>query len=282
MSGLPFVKMHGLGNDFVIVDARSTPSPIGAAAARAIAERRTGVGCDQLLVMEPPSNGVADAFMRVFNADGGEAGACGNGARCVAALIMAERDASSAVIETRAGLLRADAKADGHITVDMGRVWLDWDEIPLAHQADTLHLDVEAGPLSDPAAVGIGNPHAVFFVADADAVLLEDLGPEIEHHPLFPERTNVEVVQVHSPTRLRVRVWERGAGLTLACGSGACAAVVAAHRRGLAERSAEAVLDGGALQIEWRADGRVSLAGPVAVSFQGTVDESLLAAAAGR
>ena len=276
MTAIPFTKMHGLGNDFVVLDARRGPLRIGARQARAIADRHTGIGCDQVIVIEPPANGLADVFMRIRNADGGEVAACGNGTRCVAAMIMKEKNSTHAVIETAAGVLDARAKADGLIVVDMGLAATDWRDIPLAGPADTLHLDIAAGPLSDPVAVNMGNPHAVFFVDDAEAVPLDSLGPQIERHEMFPRATNVEVAQVLSGSEIRLRVWERGVGITLACGSGACAALVAASRRGLTGRAADVVVDGGRLAIEWLADGHVRLTGPVAVSFTGTLGQSML------
>jgi diaminopimelate epimerase len=278
MSGLPFLKMHGLGNDFVVLDARQRPLGIGAEAARRIADRRTGVGCDQLLILEPALNGAA-ARLTIRNADGGEVSACGNGARCIASLLLKETGAPALSIETAAGPIRAAARAGGRVEVDMGPALLGWREIPLAREiADTTHLPVRVGSLSDPVGVGMGNPHAVFFVGDAEVVDIARWGPEVEHHPLFPERTNVEVCAVLARDRIRMRVWERGVGVTQACGSGACAALVAAVRRGLTERRAELVLDGGSLDIEWRAsDGHVLLTGPVATAFSGTIDPSLLA-----
>jgi len=280
MGAIPFTKMHGLGNDFVVVDGRQGKLAIGPVAARAIADRRTGVGCDQLLVVEPANNGAADAFMRIYNPDGGESGACGNGARCVAHLLMAETGKPEAKIETLAGVLAAEAAAGGLVSVDMGPVRFGWRDVPLAREGDTLNLDYAKGPLKDPVAVNVGNPHVVFFVADADAVPLAELGPIIEHDPLFPERVNVEAAQVVNDGEIRLRVWERGAGLTRACGSGACAALVAAHRRGLTKRSAKVVLDGGALTIEWRRDNHVVMTGPVATSFTGVLDDHLLAGGA--
>jgi diaminopimelate epimerase len=277
MSGLPFRKMHGLGNDFVVLDARARPLGIGTEAARRIADRHTGVGCDQILILEPARNGAA-ARLTIRNADGGEVSACGNGARCIAALLLNETRAPAITIETAAGPIRAVARPGGRVEVDMGPALLVWRDIPLAREiADTAHLPISIGPLSDPVGVGMGNPHAVFFVPDAEAVDIERWGPQIERHPLFPERTNVEVCTVLARDRIRMRVWERGVGVTRACGSGACAALVAAHRRGLADRKAELILDGGALEIEWRAgDDHVLLTGPVATSFSGTLDPALL------
>ncbi len=276
MSDLAFTKMHGLGNDFVVLDARRGEIDLGEERARAIADRRLGIGCDQILVIEPAKNGQVDVFLRILNADGGEAEACGNGTRCAAALIMAETGAEELKIETRAGILTAEAAGDGNYAVDMGPVNLDWKDIPLAEDTDTLNLNIEAGGLVDPVAVNVGNPHCVFFVKDADAVPLQDLGPGIETHALFPERTNVEVAQIMPDGSIRLRVWERGVGITRACGSGACAAVVAANRRHLAEREAIVILDGGALDIQWREDNHVIMTGPVATSFSGIVDPSLL------
>ncbi len=276
MARLSFIKMHGLGNDFVVLDGRGAPLSIGDEAARTISDRRTGVGCDQLIVIEPPRNGRADAFVRFRNADGGEVEACGNGTRCVARLLMEEKGVDRIAVETAAGLLEARRTGDGRITVDMGPARLDWRDIPLARACDTAHLPLALGPLRDPVAVNVGNPHAVFFVDDAAAVDIERLGPELERDPLFPERANIEVVQVLDRARLRMRVWERGVGVTRACGSGACAAAVAAHRRDLADRRATVVLDGGELEIDWREDGHVLMTGAAEISFRGRLEESLL------
>lgn len=279
---LPFTKMHGLGNDFVVLDARAAGLTLSRAQVRAIADRRNGVGCDQLIVVEKPKSGLADAFMRIHNADGGEAGACGNATRCVAAMLMDEKHADHAIVETAAGLLDAERAGTGAnhlplISVDMGRALLDWREIPLGQACDTLHVPVSLGPLADGVATNMGNPHITFFVADAGAIDLAALGPKLEHHAMFPERANIGVAQILSRARIRLRVWERGAGITLACGTGACAALVAAARRGLSERRAELVLDGGSLTIEWLPDSHVLMTGPVATSFAGTLDPSLLA-----
>ena len=264
-----FVKMHGLGNDFVVLDARERPLPLVAEAARSIADRRQGVGCDQVIVVEKPRAGLADAFMRILNADGGEAGACGNATRCVGDLLMRESGRDHVVIETVAGLLDVERRADSRVAVDMGPARLDWRDVPLSGPCDTLHLELALGPLADPAACSMGNPHATFFVADVAAIDLAALGPVLERHKLFPERANIGVAQVVARDRLRLRVWERGAGLTRACGSGACAALVAAARRGLTARRATVALDGGELEIEWLADGNVLMTGPVATSFVG-------------
>ncbi|HZT50475.1 MAG TPA: diaminopimelate epimerase [Stellaceae bacterium] len=277
MHGADFIKMHGLGNDFVVLDARARDIAIDARAARAIADRHLGVGCDQLVVIEKP-RGSGAAFMRIHNADGGEAEACGNAARCIAALLMRESGAQRLSLETRAGVIKAERASDGQVTVDMGPARIDWREIPLAHRADTLHVPLTRGPLSDPVCTSMGNPHATFFVNDTGAVDLASLGPQLEHDPLFPERANIGVAHVLAPDRLRLRVWERGAGITPACGTGACAALVAASRRGLTGRRAEVIADGGSLLVEWRADGHVMMTGPVAISFSGTLDPSLLGA----
>jgi diaminopimelate epimerase len=214
--------------------------------------------------------------MRIHNTDGGEVEACGNGTRCIAALVMAQNGADRLVIETNAGLLEARPANNGRVTVDMGKALLDWREIPLARAQDTLHVDLALGPLADPVCTNMGNPHATFFVADATSIDLDTLGPKLEHHEIFPERANIGVAQIVSPTRLRFRVWERGVGITRACGTGACAALVAASRRGLTGRKAEVELDGGALEIEWRPDGHVLMTGPVATSFSGSFDLALL------
>ena len=273
-----FIKMHGLGNDFVVVDAREVPFVLDHGTARALADRRAGVGCDQIVVLEPPRNGRADVFFRVWNSDGGEVDACGNGTRCAASLIMAESGRETLAIETAAGLLGAQAAGAGRVTVDMGEARLAWDEIPLAREQDTLHLALERETLRDPVGVNMGNPHAVFFVEDAAAVDLARLGPELEHDPLFPERANIGIAQVTGPDHLRLRVCERGAGITRACGTGACAAAVAAIRRGLTGRRVTETLDGGALDIEWREDGHVMMTGPVATAFVGELDLDALGA----
>jgi diaminopimelate epimerase len=266
-----FLKMHGCGNDFVVLDERAGPLGLTPARAAAIADRRTGVGCDQLIVIEPPPPR-SDAFMRIRNPDGGEAGACGNATRCVAAILAGKSGRRTQVIRTTAGDLPAEVLPDGQVCVDMGPAWLDWPEIPLARPMDTLHLDLVAGLHSDPAAASMGNPHATFFVGDVAQIPVAELGPALERDPLFPERANIGFAQVLAPDRIRLRVWERGAGLTRACGSGACAALVNAHRRGLTGRHATIVMDGGELEIEWRDDGHVLMTGPVATSFVGEID----------
>ncbi|HZK92001.1 MAG TPA: diaminopimelate epimerase [Stellaceae bacterium] len=274
---IAFRKMHGIGNDFVVLDQRRDPVPVGAAAARALADRHTGIGCDQLLLLEPPRDARAQVFMRILNPDGGEAKACGNGTRCVAALIAAEIGRSEVAIETAGGLLAATLDAGGIATVDMGAPRLAWCDIPLSREMDTLRVDLAVGPLAEPVCTNMGNPHATFFVDDAEAIDLAALGPRLEHDALFPERANIGVATVRDPGTIRLRVWERGAGITRACGSGACAALVAAHRRGLTGERATVVLDGGDLAIAWPGRGHVLMSGPAALSFEGTFDAALLA-----
>jgi len=276
MSARPFLKMHGLGNDFVVVDARREPFPLTDATAQAIADRRLGVGCDQLLILEKPTNGSADVFMRIRNHDGGEVGACGNGTRCVAALVMGETGRDAIVIETSAGLLYAKAAGPDRVTVDMGEARLGWQDIPLSEERDTLHLGIENGPLKDPVGVNMGNPHAVFFVEGVESLPMDELGPPLEHHPLFPERANIGAAEVIGKDRLRLRVFERGVGETRACGTGACAAAVAAARRGLTGRRVEVVLTGGPLLIDWLENGHVEMTGPVATAFAGELNGTLL------
>lgn len=265
-----FLKMHGCGNDFVVMDDRARTLGITPARAAAIADRRTGVGCDQFIVIEPGD----DAFMRIYNPDGSEAGACGNATRCVASLIAAETGRTALKIRTISGDLPATVLPDGLVCVDMGSVRLGWSEIPLAGPMDTLHLELTRGAVADPAAASMGNPHATFFVPDMDALDIPAIGPSLEHDRLFPDRANIGFVQVLSSERIRLRVWERGAGLTLACGSGACAAVVNAARRGLTGRHVAVAVDGGELEIAWRDDGHVLMTGPVATSFTGELDLS--------
>ena len=265
-----FYKMHGLGNDFVVVDARASLFEADADRIRAIADRHTGVGCDQFIVVTQPRHAAATAGMRIFNADGGEVEACGNGARCVARLLLDEGHDQTR-IESPGGLLVA-RRAPGDVeavTIDMGPAGVDWPDIPLAEEHDTLHLDLSVGPLSDPCAVNIGNPHCVFFVDDADAMDVAGLGPQVENHPLFPQRTNVEFVSVIGPDHLRMRVWERGVGITRACGTGACASVVAARRRYLVDGPTRVTLDGGDLEIDWTTTGHVLMTGPTALSYRG-------------
>ena len=275
----PFLKMNGLGNDFVVVGATPAADRSGfapsVAEARAIADREGGVGCDQLIGIEPSRQ--ADAFMRIWNADGSEVAACGNAARCVGWLLMQASGADTAVIETRAGLLHASRAGPQAVTVDMGEPSLGWRDIPLSEEMDTARVELQVGPidaplLHTPGCVSMGNPHVVFFVPDAASAPVRQAGSLIEHHIMFPEGVNVGFAEIQARDRIRLRVWERGAGETKACGTGACAALVAAHRRGLTDRRATLVLDGGELEIDWRAeDGHVLMTGPVAVEFSGVL-----------
>ncbi|KUR71614.1 diaminopimelate epimerase [Novosphingobium fuchskuhlense] len=264
-----FRKMHGLGNDFIVIDARplsgNGPVAMSAARAAALAERRTGIGCDQLIVLEPSTE--ADVRMRIFNADGSEVEACGNATRAVGMLLGGAQR-----IETLGGMLASTATAGG-ASVDMGPARFGWDEIPLAYAMDTLHMPVGWEELENPAAVNVGNPHVVFFVPDADAVDLARLGPVIETDPLFPEKVNVGVASVTGPSHLRLSVWERGVGLTRACGTGACAAAVLALRRRLVTGPVRVELPGGPLEIAWEPGGTILMTGPAAFSFAGTFDE---------
>jgi diaminopimelate epimerase len=272
---LSFRKMHGLGNDFVVLDGRATPLGLTLAQIVALADRRRGIGCDQLIIMEPPVAG-ADVFMRIHNPDGSEAGACGNATRCIASLISAETGKAQVVVRTISGDLPSEAAPNGLWQVDMGPARLGWRDVPLAREADTLHVPLACGPVADPAACSMGNPHATFFVPDLDSLAISEIGPRLEYDPIFPDRANIGFVQVMSPYHLRLVVWERGAGLTLACGSGACAAMVNAHRRGLTGRAARISMPGGDLFMEWRQDGHVLMTGPVATAFTGQVDPKAL------
>ncbi len=269
---LSFKKMQGLGNDFVIIDQRDGAPSLDAAQVIEIADRKRGVGCDQVIHIKLPQSAGADIFLDMYNMDGSPLEACGNGTRCVARLLMDEQGRDDCVIETVAGLLACRAAANDMVTVDMGAPKLGWQDIPLSEERDTLHLGVMSGELTDPVAVNMGNPHTVFFVDNAELVDVEGLGMQVERHVLFPERTNVEFAQVLADDKLRVRVWERGTGVTLACGSGACAVIVAAVRRGLAGRKAEVILDGGSLFLEWREqDDHVLMTGPAAYVFEGRI-----------
>ena len=271
----PFLKMNGLGNDFVVVEARSAPFDPSVAEVRAIADRAKGVGCDQLISISGSDK--ADAFVRFWNADGIEIDACGNGSRCVGLLLMQASGRDEAVFETRAGLLTAVTAGEGQVSVDMGVPGLSWEQIPLAEAMDTRGIELQVGPIDNPilhtpGCVSMGNPHVVFFVPDADAAPVREVGPLVEHHPMFPEGVNVGFAQAKGRDRIRLRVWERGAGLTKACGTGACAALVAAHRRGLTDRKATLELDGGDLVIEWRSeDDHVIMTGDAKLDFAGTL-----------
>lgn len=262
---IEFTKMHGLGNDFVVLDGRDRPIPeIDASVAAAIADRHTGIGCDQLLLLEPSTT--ADFRMRIFNADGSEVEACGNATRAIGLL-----HGSAVRVETLGGIVAAAPSRDG-IAVEMGQPRFAWDQIPLSYAMDTHAMPVAWEDLADPIAVNVGNPHAIFFVPDTNAIDLARLGPEIEHDPLFPDRINVNVATVTARNAIRLRVWERGAGLTRACGTGACATAIGAMRRGLVDRRVTVKLPGGALSITWRDDGEIVMTGPAAESFRGDFD----------
>ncbi|RGP40232.1 Diaminopimelate epimerase [Altererythrobacter insulae] len=266
---VPFTKMHGLGNDFVVLDGRSEPVPeLTNTIATAIADRRKGIGCDQLILLEPCVEQDADFRMRIFNSDGGEVEACGNAARAVALL-----HGSPARVLTDGGVISLEP-SDGGATVDMGEPRFEWAEIPLAFAMDTHSMPVGWGELNNPIAVNVGNPHVIFFVDDTDAIDLTKLGPEIEHDPLFPERINVNVATVQSKKQIKLNVWERGAGITRACGTGACATAVGAMRRGMVERSVSVELPGGLLDIAWNNDDRILMSGPATESFRGSFDWS--------
>lgn len=269
---IPFLKMHGAGNDFVVLDGREGPLPLTPAVVMWIADRRMGVGCDQVIVIEPDGAG-ADVFMRILNADGTEAGACGNATRCVAALVAEETGARHVLIRTISGVLAAEILGPGLVEVDMGVPRLDWGDVPLNAPMDTLNLNLSMGPVSDPAACSMGNPHATFFVDEILLLPIETFGPLLEKHKIFPERANIGFAVIESAERIRLRVWERGAGVTLACGSGACAALVNAHRRGLTGRQATVAMDGGELLITWDERGHVMMRGPAVTAFGGTLPD---------
>lgn len=284
-----FLKMNGLGNEITVLDLRGVKHVVTEAEARAIAsEERTRF--DQLMVLHDPKTPSTDAYVRIYNTDGSEAGACGNGTRCLAWALstdpqMGRPGRDTLLLETRAGLLPATRLSDAVFTVDMGAPRLAWDEIPLAEPFhDTSRFELQIGPIDDPilhtpCAVNMGNPHAVFFVDDPYAFNLEQIGPLLENHPIFPDRANIGLAAVRAPDHIVLRVWERGAGITRACGSGACAALVAAVRRELSDRKATVSLPGGDLIIEWReSDGHVLMTGPVELEWDGVLEPGLFAA----
>jgi diaminopimelate epimerase len=277
----PFLKMNGLGNDFVVVEARTAPFHPGIEEARAIADRKTGVGCDQIIAIERSTKAEADAFVRFWNADGAETGACGNGSRCVAWLLLEASGKEETTFETRAGLLHGRRAGARMITLDMGEPGLDWKDIPLSEEMDTRGIELQVGPINKPilhtpACVSMGNPHVVFFVPEVLAAPVREVGPMIEHHHLFPERANVGFAQVKGRDRIRLRVWERGAGETLACGTGACAAAVAAVRLDLTDRTVVVETNGGELTIEWReSDNHVLMTGPITLEYTGNLPDKL-------
>ena len=268
-NGVPFLKMHGLGNDFVIIDARETESPITSQVAKAIGDRHFGVGYDQLVVMTNSQK--ADVELIFWNSDGSLSDACGNASRCVARLIMDENNSEEITLKTGSGVLLARKGSNGFISVNMGHPQLDWDLIPLKEKVDLLELPIEGRP----AAVGMGNPHCVFVVDDVNLVDLVSWGSKIETHELFPKKTNVEFIQIIDQKNIRQRTFERGAGETLACGSGACAVAVVAHLKGLTERNVNIYLDGGQLSIDWLEDG-IWMTGPTSFVFKGILSSEFL------
>jgi diaminopimelate epimerase len=278
---IPFRKMNGLGNDFVVIDARAQALAITQGQARAIANRETGIGCDQLIVME--RSPTADVRMRIWNAEGGEVESCGNASRCIADIVMTEKGTDEATIDTKGGFLVGTRAAKLMVTIDMGKPRFDWDQIPLSEKfADTRYIELQVGPIDaplihSPSVVNVGNPHCIFWVKDLDVVNLAKVGPMLEHHPLFPERTNVELAKVMSRDHIVLKVWERGAGLTLACGTAACAVMAAAHRLKLVDGSARVTLPGGDLMMAIRPDtGHVIMTGPLAYDYEGVIPSGLI------
>ena len=265
---IDFMKWHGAGNDFVMIDSRGHDAVVTRDLAARLGDRNRGVGFDQLA--EIRSSDAADIDLDFGNADGSRAGACGNATRCVARFILDATGKSTLTIRTARGILEARTDGD-QVSVNMGVPQLDWKAVPLSHKTDTAHLSLDG----DPVAVGMGNPHCVFFVDDVDAVDVADIGPRIEHNPLFPEATNVEFAEIRARDEIRMRVWERGTGITLACGSGACATAVAAHQRGLTDKRVRMELDGGWLTLDWRDDG-VWMTGPTAFVYRGQLTPAFL------
>jgi diaminopimelate epimerase len=283
----PFVKMNGLGNEIVVIDLRRAPVPVSAEEARAVAQPN-GVPYDQMMVLYPPRATDTDSFVRIYNSDGSESGACGNGMRCVADLVTRENGRSEATFQTSSGITPCWRNADGTITCDMGAPRFDWKDIPLAEQFhDTRAIELQIGPidapiLHSPSALSMGNPHAIFWVDDVNACDLSKIGPLLEFHPIFPERANITLCAVKSPDHIVIRTWERGAGLTKACGSAACAAAVAAARTNRTGRKIRVTLPGGDLLIEWRErDDHVLMTGPVEFEYAGRFDPALFAKAVG-
>ncbi|MCD7058384.1 diaminopimelate epimerase [Pelagibacterium xiamenense] len=279
---LPYLKMNGLGNDFVVLDARARAIKLTRDQVRAISDRAGGIGCDQLIIMEPDGIEGVDLFMRIYNAEGGEVDACGNATRCIAGFVAGETGDDNVTIRTNAGILATHIQGD-LVTADMGTPRFDWDQIPLAEPfADTTGIELQIGPidapvLHTPSVVNVGNPHAIFWVDDLAAHDLARFGPLLENHPIFPERANITIAQVMAADRIRVVVWERGAGLTLACGTAACATAVAAARKGLTGRKVTVELPGGPLDIEWReTDGHILMTGPWTLDGEGVIAPELL------
>lgn len=283
-STIRFRKMNGLGNDFVVINARGRPLALSETQARAIADRRTGIGCDQVIVIEPSR--AADVRMRIYNNEGGEVESCGNASRCVADLLFKETGRGTATIETLGGHLVCEDAGSGEVTVDMGAPRFGWKDIPLSEPFhDTRNIELQVGPqdapiLHTPSVVNVGNPHCIFWVKDVSAYDLGKLGPMLEHHPLFPQRANISLAETHGRDRIVLKVWERGAGLTRACGTAACAAAVAAARKRLTGRTVTVTLPGGDLRIEWReGDDHILMTGGVSYDFEGDLPAGLIAGA---
>ena len=282
MTSTPFRKMNGLGNDFVVLDARRTKIPLSSAAVQRIADRTSGIGCDTVVLLEPSTK--AELLMRFWNADGSESSACGNASRCIAKLVAEETGMAEPSLETKAGVLKTKVHKDGTVTVDMGKPKFRWDDIPLSEPFhDTKQIELQIGPidkpiLHSPSVVNVGNPHCVFWVEDVTAHKLDRFGPILENHPRFPERANISLAQVTSPTTMILRVWERGAGLTKACGTAACAATVCAARKGLTDRAVTVELPGGKLYVDWRADDHMWMTGPAELDFVGELAPEFLRA----
>jgi diaminopimelate epimerase len=272
--GRPFIKMHGLRNDFIVVDGRRKPFRPPAEEIVRICDRHEGVGGDELLIVEPPRGTSADAdgyaFVRIFNPDGREVEACGNASRCLGWLFLQESNREEVVFDTLGGLLRCRKAGEKQVAVEMGKLRTAWQDIPLSHEIDTLHLEIGAGPLQDPIGMNIGNPHAVFFVDDLDAVDLTTYGPQLQKHPLFPQEANIGVAQLIDSKTLKLSVWERPGMLTTACGTGACVAVGAAHRRGLTNaKRMTVIMPAGSVKIELKEDDSVVMIGPVEIGYSG-------------
>jgi diaminopimelate epimerase len=277
-SAIPFRKMNGLGNDFVVIDARERAIDISEAQARAIADRKSGIGCDQIIVMEKSS--LADVRMRIWNAEGGEVESCGNASRCIADIVMDERGASSVTIDTKGGFLVGKRAGKLMVTIDNGKPRFDWDQIPLSEKfADTRHIELQVGPIDEPlmhspSVVNVGNPHCIFWVNDLDVINLERVGPMLENHPLFPERANIEMAKVVSRNHVIVNVWERGAGLTKACGTAACAVMAAGHRIKIIDAQCRVTLPGGDLMMSVdESNGHIIMTGPLSYEYEGVLPE---------
>lgn len=275
-SNIRFRKMNGLGNDFVVLDGRAQLLSIGPEEAEFVADRENGIGCDQVIVLE--RSGQADTFMRVLNADGSEVDACGNATRCIGMLLANELGRPNATVETGAGILKTTMTAPGNVTVDMGEPNFNWEAIPLAEEfRDTRAIELQIGPIDDPvlhspSVVSVGNPHAIFWVDDVASQPLAKFGPLLENHPVFPERANISVAEIVSREKIKLRTWERGVGITKACGTAACAAAVCAIRKKFVDRRVEVALPGGSLEITWQDNNRILMTGPAELEFEGEIE----------